>query len=209
MGRECEMLEAILNGETVDIEPKTKTQAYLKACCNREGCEDLPNPKTKKGALLHRLAREMKNGGGGGLTALWSYDYNEASGEAATTTEAVIKEAVANVEIPEDARVFICTAKSSGNSGYTASLNIYVRNTTDKFSGLYTFALKDGVAKSLSGLAGLYISFGDETASGVPVNICAKKAASTTGDFNTSGEFTIKLYAVESVSTLFETVLDM
>lgn len=210
MGRTCELIEAILNGESVDFDPKTKTQSYLKACINKEGCENLPDPDTRAGALLYRLAHELKTGSTGGLTKLWSYEYNEATGDAATTTEAAVKENVGTVNIPEDARIFVCTAKSKNEiSGYSASLNIYVKNTTDKFSGLYTFALKDGVAKSLSGVAGLYLTFGDETASGVPVNICAKKAASTTGDFNTSGNFDINLYAVESATELFAQILDM
>ena len=63
MATKAELLQALLDGETVDFEPKTKNQAYLKACCERCGCEGLPKPTTINGALLYQLAEKMAGGG--------------------------------------------------------------------------------------------------------------------------------------------------
>lgn len=59
MSRITDLLEAILNDEQVDFEPKTKTQAYLHACCTKGGCAGLPTPRTTQGALLYKLAQVM------------------------------------------------------------------------------------------------------------------------------------------------------
>lgn len=59
----AELLQAILNDEQVDFEPKTKTQAYLHACCKKSGCEGLPAPTTIQGTLLYKLAQIMASAG--------------------------------------------------------------------------------------------------------------------------------------------------
>ncbi len=64
MAKIVDLLEAILNGEELEFEPKTKTQAYLHACCEKTGCEGLPTPTTRMGALLYRLAQVMASEGG-------------------------------------------------------------------------------------------------------------------------------------------------
>lgn len=56
----ADLLSALLNGETIDFEPKTNNQAYLKACCEACGCSGLPEPKTVNGALLFQLAEKIK-----------------------------------------------------------------------------------------------------------------------------------------------------
>lgn len=59
------MLTALLNGESVAFEPRSRVEAYLKNCCERCGCEGLPEPRARVEALLYRLAETL---GGNGLT---------------------------------------------------------------------------------------------------------------------------------------------
>ena len=59
------MLNALLNGETVDIEPRTRVECYLHNCIEKCGCEGLPDPISRLDALLYALADELAHGGGG------------------------------------------------------------------------------------------------------------------------------------------------
>lgn len=67
------LLQALLNGETVDFEPKSRFEQYLKNCIDRCGCDGLPTPRTRAEALLHQLAEKST----GGLT---EEEINEALG---------------------------------------------------------------------------------------------------------------------------------
>lgn len=60
-----DFLNALLNDELANVEAKTRVEKYLKACCEKCGCEGLPEPKTRIDALLYELAEKMKGGGGG------------------------------------------------------------------------------------------------------------------------------------------------
>lgn len=53
------LLEDLINGRTSEIEPKTRVEAYLKACCERCGCGSVPTPITRIDSLLYRLTDEM------------------------------------------------------------------------------------------------------------------------------------------------------
>ncbi|MGA4517409.1 hypothetical protein ACPA0F_09080 [Solibacillus silvestris] len=60
MSKVTELLQAILDdAEIEDFDPKTRTEAYLRACCKRCGCAGLPTPITVQGALLYALAEKM------------------------------------------------------------------------------------------------------------------------------------------------------
>ena len=59
------LLTALLNGEQIDFTPRSRAEAYLKACCEKCGCEGLPEPKSRADALYYALAEQMANGGGG------------------------------------------------------------------------------------------------------------------------------------------------
>lgn len=61
-----QLLTALLNGETLDIVPRTRVEAYLKNCCEGCGCDGLPEPLTRADALLYALAEKLAGGGGGG-----------------------------------------------------------------------------------------------------------------------------------------------
>lgn len=61
-----ELLNALINGETLDIEPRTRVEAYLKNCCEGCGCDGLPTPITPTDALLYALAEKLAGGGSGG-----------------------------------------------------------------------------------------------------------------------------------------------
>lgn len=60
------LLTALLNGETVDFEPKTRIERYLKNCCDMCGCDGLPTPITNVDALLYALSEKLAGGGGSG-----------------------------------------------------------------------------------------------------------------------------------------------
>lgn len=57
------LLQALLNGETVDIQPHSRMEAYLKNCCEGCGCDGLPEPVTRADALLYALAEKLAGGG--------------------------------------------------------------------------------------------------------------------------------------------------
>ncbi len=57
------LLVALINGETVDFEPNTRVEAYLKNCCEGCGCDGLPPPVTRTDALLYALAEKLAGGG--------------------------------------------------------------------------------------------------------------------------------------------------
>lgn len=59
------MLKALLNGETVDIEQRTRVECYLHNCIEKCGCEGLPDPISRLDALLYALADELAHGSGG------------------------------------------------------------------------------------------------------------------------------------------------
>ena len=58
-----ELLQALLNGETVDIQPRSRMEAYLKSCCEGCGCDGLPEPVTRADALLYALSDKLAGGG--------------------------------------------------------------------------------------------------------------------------------------------------
>ena len=62
MGSRIEMLlKALINGETIDFEPQSRMEAYLKNCINNTKTEGLPPPESRVDALLYKLA---ENGSG-------------------------------------------------------------------------------------------------------------------------------------------------
>lgn len=60
-----ELLQALLNGETADIVPRSRLEATLKNCIEGCGCDGLPEPQSRSEAYLQALAEKMKGGGGG------------------------------------------------------------------------------------------------------------------------------------------------
>ena len=63
------LLSAMLNGEQVDIEPRSRMEQFLKNCCDKCGCEGLPTPRSRAEILLYQLAEQLAGGGsssGGG-----------------------------------------------------------------------------------------------------------------------------------------------
>ena len=65
MSRTEEMLTAIIEGKTVDFEPRSRAEQYLKNCIDKCGCDGLPAPRSRMEALLYELSEELANGGGG------------------------------------------------------------------------------------------------------------------------------------------------
>lgn len=70
MSREEDMLTALINGDTVNITPRSRMEQYLKNCVEGCGCDGLPTPRSRAEALLYALAEKMAGGGstGGGST---------------------------------------------------------------------------------------------------------------------------------------------
>jgi hypothetical protein len=58
------LLSALLNGEQVDIEPRTRIEQYLKNCCDKCGCDNLPTPRSRVEILFYQLAEQLAGGGG-------------------------------------------------------------------------------------------------------------------------------------------------
>ena len=65
MTRYEELLEALLNGETTDIVPLSRSEAILKNCIDGKGIEDLCPPMSRNEAYLQAVCEKMLEGGGG------------------------------------------------------------------------------------------------------------------------------------------------
>lgn len=61
-----EMLQALLNGDTVNFEPRSRMEQYLKNCCDQCGCNGLPEPRTRAEMLLYQLAEKLAGESGVG-----------------------------------------------------------------------------------------------------------------------------------------------
>lgn len=60
-----EQLIALLNDTTADVDIISRVDKYLKACCEGCGCENLPEPLTRKDELLYALVDKLSHGSGG------------------------------------------------------------------------------------------------------------------------------------------------
>ena len=58
------LLEALVNGETIDLVPLSRNETYLLALINGE--KDVPAPQSRVEAYLHQLCQNGSGGGGGG-----------------------------------------------------------------------------------------------------------------------------------------------
>ena len=65
MSRIEELLQAIINGDTANIKPRSRAEEYLVACACKE-CDNLPTPKSRLDALYYQLATVIAEGGSGG-----------------------------------------------------------------------------------------------------------------------------------------------
>lgn len=86
MSRIEKILAALLRGETVDFEPESRAEQYLKNCIEACGCTGLPTPVTRLDALLYALADKMAGGTGGGeaLDSLIGRTLTSISNDTAT-----------------------------------------------------------------------------------------------------------------------------
>lgn len=64
MSNEEELLQAILDGETVTIDPQSRMEAYLKAIANNSGVTGLPDPQSRSDELMYQIAEQGRGGGG-------------------------------------------------------------------------------------------------------------------------------------------------
>lgn len=88
-----EILTAVINGETIEFEPKTRLEQYLKNYINKSGVEGLPEPQTRLDALLHQVVGNPPGGGGNIepliITANGTYEATEKINGYAPITVAV------------------------------------------------------------------------------------------------------------------------
>ena len=59
------LLNALINGETVDIIPQTNIEHFLKECVDRVVCEDCPKPVSRIDNLLILLRDRLISSGSG------------------------------------------------------------------------------------------------------------------------------------------------
>lgn len=64
LSRNEQLLNALLNDEVAEFEPISRAEKYLKACCEKCGCEGLPEPISRIDELLYELAEKIAQGGG-------------------------------------------------------------------------------------------------------------------------------------------------
>lgn len=60
-----QMLAALVNGESIDITPRTRVETFLKNCVDACGCGGLPIPRTRVEALLYELADKISENADG------------------------------------------------------------------------------------------------------------------------------------------------
>lgn len=85
MSRNEELLQALIDGSTVDFEPQSRAEAYLKACCNCEGTDCLPVPISRNDALLFKLAENISEERTNTVSGNTIYINNAAGGTAKIT----------------------------------------------------------------------------------------------------------------------------
>ena len=60
------LLNAVINGETIEFTPRSRMEEYLKNCINKAGIDGLPDPRSRADALLYMLAENISSSGSGG-----------------------------------------------------------------------------------------------------------------------------------------------
>lgn len=63
MSRFEDLLTSLLNGEQTDLEPRSRMEQYLKNCCDKCGCDGLPEPRSRAELLLYQLAESLNGSG--------------------------------------------------------------------------------------------------------------------------------------------------
>lgn len=94
-----ELIEALLNGTTVDFTPQSRVEAILKSAVNGMGTSDLPDPNSRIEALLYRLAEVIGNGGVAPVDETQAYILQDEAGNefpAFLVEEATVFTATAN-----------------------------------------------------------------------------------------------------------------
>ncbi len=62
------LLNALINGESIDIDPQTNVEHFLKECVDEVCCGHCPEPKSRMDILLIELRDKLINGSGSGKT---------------------------------------------------------------------------------------------------------------------------------------------
>lgn len=71
------LLNALIKGETIDFEPQSRMEEYLKNCINKTGVEGLPTPQSRVDALLYSLADKLSGSGGSGSDTVGVWVFND------------------------------------------------------------------------------------------------------------------------------------
>lgn len=56
------LLNATIDGETIEFNPQSRMEEYLKNCVNKTGTDGLPTPQSRVDALLYKLAETIGSG---------------------------------------------------------------------------------------------------------------------------------------------------
>lgn len=101
------LLNALINGETIDFTPQSRMEEYLKNCINKSGVEDLPAPQSRVDALLYKLAEAIASGGGDDIlrekiSKLISGTVTEITADDLATVHTIKKHAFSNKLISID-----------------------------------------------------------------------------------------------------------
>lgn len=59
-----DLIEALLNGGTVDFDPHSRIEEYLQSCIKGAGTDGLPVPMSRLDILLYQLAAKLSGSGG-------------------------------------------------------------------------------------------------------------------------------------------------
>lgn len=106
MSRLETLLTAMLNGEQIDIEPRSRMEQYLKNCCDKCGCDGLPTPRSRAEVLLYQLAEQLA-GSGGVETQEKTVDITENGTTEITADEGyLLSKVTANVNVPTDGDIY-------------------------------------------------------------------------------------------------------
>lgn len=82
MESRCEtLLDALINGGTVNVEPLSRIEAILQRCIDRTGTDGLPEPLSRNEAYFMALANALANGSfsSANEVVLVLSDYSEAA----------------------------------------------------------------------------------------------------------------------------------